>query len=116
MSNITIGTKVEGNWGAMLPTSEGKVIYIKSDDVTIEWDSDDDEFMRTSKVKLDQIHQPGWTSVNGSPIGIFVVEDNNTSILCTVRGCTNEATNQQWSVHPTCDECATPMRKAWRNK
>lgn len=29
---------------------------------------------------------------------------------CGCRGCTNQATHT-WSGHPTCDDCATPLRK-----
>jgi len=76
MSNIVVGTKVIGDWGAMFPNSYGKVIAIRfgrSDNgpalATIEWDDDE---LGEETVQLDQIHQPGWTSANGSGIGIFV--------------------------------------------
>lgn len=72
MSNIVVGTKVEGVWGAMFPTSEGEVIAINRDNVTIQWK--DDANLDQQLVDITQIHQPGWTSVNGSPIGIFVDE------------------------------------------
>ena len=75
MSKVTVGSKVEGVWGAMFPTSQGKVICIEYGDATIRWDNDDnDPGMDLQVVNVDSIHQPGWTSVNGSPIGIFVEE------------------------------------------
>lgn len=33
------------------------------------------------------------------------------AVLCGVIGCSNVATHT-WSGHPTCDDCAAPMRKA----
>ena len=74
MSKVTVGTKVEGVWGAMFPTSYGEVIAIEYGDATIQWDNDEDPGMDLQVVHVTQIHQPGWTSVNGSPIGIFVDE------------------------------------------
>ena len=79
MSNITIGTKVTGNWGAMFPTSEGVVVEINGAPTggvpvaRIEWI--DDANLVEQRIDITDIHQPGWTSVNGSPIGIFVDED-----------------------------------------
>lgn len=83
MSNIIVGTKVEGNWGAMHPTSYGVIVAMFNstnlmDDVprptvTIRWD--DDEVLTKDDYYLEDIHLPGWTSVNGSPIGIFVAEE-----------------------------------------
>lgn len=70
MLKVTIGTKVTGNWGAMFPTSEGEVIAIEYGDVTIQWIDDDN--LDLEVVRAEKIHQPGWTSVNGSGIGIFI--------------------------------------------
>ena len=67
---ITVGTKVEGNWGAMHPTWEGVVIQLGYTDATIKWGDADYE-----EVSLERIHKRGWTSKNGSPIGIFIAED-----------------------------------------
>ena len=81
MSNIVVGTKVEGNWGAMHPTSDGVVVEIDgSTDIygeapiaRIKWI--DDENLVEQRISVTDIHQPGWTSANSSPIGIFVAED-----------------------------------------
>ena len=80
---ITVGTKVEGNWGAMHPISEGVIVAVFNstslmDDVpkrtvTIKWN--DDELLTKDDYYLSDIHQPGWISANGSPIGIFVAEE-----------------------------------------
>ena len=37
---MKVGTKMIGNWGAMIPLSYGKVIefFIETEEVTIEWD------------------------------------------------------------------------------
>ena len=81
MSNIIVGTKVEGNWGAMHPTSYGVIveldgstdIYGEAPIARIKWI--DDENLVEQRISIDDIHQPGWTSVNGSGIGIFVAEE-----------------------------------------
>jgi hypothetical protein len=66
--NIEIGTKVVGNWGAMHPTSEGEVVFVLSDDVGVKWEDSDD----IETVEKESIHEKGWTSRNGSGIGIFI--------------------------------------------
>ena len=68
---IQLGSKVEGNWGAMHPTSSGVITAINDDEATIDWgDQPGDHIM-----EVERIHQPGYRSVNGSPIGVFVVEE-----------------------------------------
>jgi hypothetical protein len=68
--NIEIGTKVKGNWGAMHPTSEGKIVKIESNGVEILWDGE----IEVDFVHLESIHEKGYRSANGSDIGIFIDE------------------------------------------
>lgn len=66
---IERGTQVIANYGAMFPTSEGEVVKCNADgSYTVMFD---DGAVRT----VEDIREPGWRSVNGSPIGIFVKED-----------------------------------------
>ena len=61
-----IGQKVEANWGAMYPTSEGVVYgHIGKRDVLIRWEDG-----TKSEVDIDDIRELGYRSLNGSPIGI----------------------------------------------
>jgi hypothetical protein len=74
MMNIEIGTKVEGNWGAMIPMSFGEVVSIVDNKVVVAFEDDEDgEMMHHTTV--ENIHPKGWRSVNGSPIGVFVSEE-----------------------------------------
>lgn len=41
-------------------------------------------------------------------------EEEAKTKQCGVTGCTNQATHT-WSGHPTCDDCAIPMRKNRKN-
>ena len=65
-----IGKKVEANWGAMYPTAEG-VIYgqVGQRDVIIRW-NDGSKY----QMNLNDIHELGYRSVNGSPLGVFFGE------------------------------------------
>jgi len=78
MINIEIGTLVTANYGAMHPTVDGEVVAIHNQVATIAWDVSDDDgvvvSVRPEAKLISEIHQPGWRSVNGSPIGIFVTE------------------------------------------
>ena len=66
---ITVGTEVIANYGAMFPTSEGEVVKCNADgSYTVMFD---DGAVRT----VTDIREPGWRSVNGSPIGVFVKGD-----------------------------------------
>jgi hypothetical protein len=65
-----IGQKVEANWGAMFPTVEGLIDqHIGQDRVIIKWDDGD-----RMEVAINDIHELGHRSPNGSPIGIFFGE------------------------------------------
>jgi len=68
------GQKVEANWGAVCSSvasvEEGFIKrHIGKDSVVIKWDNGAE-----SEVKIDEIHEPGYRSRNGSPIGIFFGE------------------------------------------
>ena len=65
---IEIGTKVIGNWGAMISTDEGVITSIESSGVEIMWDGETE----VDFVNIDSIHPKGYISANGSPIGIFI--------------------------------------------
>lgn len=65
--DIAIGTKVTGNWGAMFPISEGEIVSIDANGVRIVWDD-----LGIDYCSMDSLHVKGYTSVNGSPIGIFI--------------------------------------------
>lgn len=71
------GTKVTANWGACYPTEDGTIVgfeprpatHFHSADVLaiIEW-ADGGQ----SKEEISRIHELGYRSKNGSPIGIFI--------------------------------------------
>jgi hypothetical protein len=70
MAQALIGRTVEGNWGAMHPLSHGVINGARVEraqrQVLIQWDDLSPEWVNIMSIK-----QPGETSVNGSPIGIF---------------------------------------------
>tara|TARA_B110000259_G_C13633628_1_gene249290 strand:+ start:144 stop:356 length:213 start_codon:yes stop_codon:yes gene_type:complete len=64
------GQKVEANWGAMIPIEDGFIKrHLGVDSVVIKWDNGSE-----SEVKIEEIHEPGYRSQNGSPIGLFFGE------------------------------------------
>jgi len=70
MITPTIGTKVVGEWGAMHPLSYGVIDQLGYGRATIKWGAESC-IAEYEEIDLDKIHQPGWTSANGSGIGIF---------------------------------------------
>ena len=60
----------------MFPTSRGEVIAISGEKAKVQWI--DDNELDVQVVDVTQIHPQGWTSVNGSPIGIFITEDDDS--------------------------------------
>jgi|TARA_R110000764_G_scaffold65210_1_gene136742 hypothetical protein len=65
-----IGQKVEANWGAMYPIAEGVVCgHFGKDNVIIRWEDG-----TKSELDANSIHELGYRSVNGSPIGVFFGE------------------------------------------
>ena len=55
----------------------------------------DDDYRSFNKAKMEHLARKSKQSV---------------PVMCTCIGCNNVATHT-WSGHPTCDDCATPMRK-----
>ena len=76
---IMIGQRVEANYGACYPTRAGIVVGFEEVPArrfsrggifaVIRWE---DTPGTPERVRLDEIHQPGWRSLNGSPIGVFL--------------------------------------------
>ena len=67
---VGIGTKVVINYGAGIPEEYGAVTAIKNDGINDYAVVEGDGFtMTTHDIRLD-----GETSVNGSPIGVYVDE------------------------------------------
>lgn len=72
------GQDLTANWGACYPVAKGKItgfehrpanMFHPADVLAvIEWEDG-----THSKEELNRIHEPGWRSANGSPIGIFTV-------------------------------------------
>ena len=65
---IKIGTKLTGVWGAMISDSEGEVVSIIGNVAQIAWD---DDYENLDHVLIENIHEKGYRSPDGSPIGIF---------------------------------------------
>jgi len=78
ISMIEVGTEVIGNWGAMHPISEGVVVAMTESGYTVEW-AEEDEYSGAETIicsyPIGDIKREGETSINGSPIGVFVKED-----------------------------------------
>lgn len=76
---LVIGQRVEGNFGAGYPTQGGTIIgFDQVPDgrffrggvyAVIRWD---DRPGAPQRVRLNDIHRPGWRSANGSPLGVFI--------------------------------------------
>ncbi len=70
---IEVGSKVEGNWGAMHPIDNGEVTAINGNLVTVQWEQSSSSDLDTSDYLKSEIREPGETSINGSSIGVFVI-------------------------------------------
>jgi len=66
-----IGTKVVGNWGAMIAHSYGTIVakspYVYGE-YTILWEADDVE---PAYCGYHEVYIAGYKTPNGSPIGVF---------------------------------------------
>ena len=71
--NVELGTRVEGRWGMMHPTSQGVIASITDTGAIIAWDEGGQHH-----VAINDIHEVGYTSPNGSPIGIFIQQNINS--------------------------------------
>ena len=68
------GRKVYANYGPLVPRDVGHIVSDSPDDdgrVKISWDENYLVHSYTDSVLMNTIHDEGWTSTNGSPIGIF---------------------------------------------
>tara|TARA_B100000780_G_scaffold225908_1_gene165061 strand:+ start:288 stop:524 length:237 start_codon:yes stop_codon:yes gene_type:complete len=70
---IEVGTKVEGVWGAMFPSSYGKVVAITKSNYIVEWEDDD---LPANSYQKDSI-RPMSERSSGSPIGVYILEDQS---------------------------------------
>lgn len=71
---IEKGTELIGVWGAMIPESEGVVVKVDGNmpyPIEVAWDGD---YENLSYYNIEDIHEKGWRSANGSPIGVFKKE------------------------------------------
>lgn len=76
---IMIGQRVEANYGACFPTRSGIVVGFEEVPArrfshgaiyaVIRWE---DTPETPERVRLNEIHRPGWRSINGSPLGVFL--------------------------------------------
>ncbi len=79
---VMIGQRLEMVCGACFPVQTGLVIGFIDIPATrfsrggihavVRWNGTDEFAPHVEKVLLSQIHQHGWRSVNGSPLGVFV--------------------------------------------
>lgn len=67
---IEIGQKVHANFGAMYPIVEGLIVDISIMGV-VTWATEDG---KEYNHMYDVFRQPGETTVNGSPIGVYLGE------------------------------------------
>ena len=69
MLNIKVGDKLFMNWGAMYPTNEASIIRIE-DNIAFYVNLYGD----LTTVNIHHIKKYGERSVNGSPIGTFLLD------------------------------------------
>jgi hypothetical protein len=72
MNMIEVGTEVVGIWGAMYPISDGVVVAVTESRYTVEWEDYLEEYTLPCSYPIGKIKREGETSINGSPIGVFV--------------------------------------------
>jgi len=74
---MIVRKKVVGNFGACFPLEYGEIISLEAvsragrpaqNFATIRWENGNIQ----RRVRLEDIHEPGWRSPAGSPIGIFL--------------------------------------------
>ena len=77
-SNLT-GRKVYADYGPLVLRDVGHIVSDSPDDdghVKISWDENNlGCYYYITTVHMSTIHEEGWTSTNGSPIGIFYDSD-----------------------------------------
>lgn len=67
---VEIGQKVHADFGAMHPIVEGMITNIEITGL-VTWETEEGDTYHT---KVNEFKQVGETSVNGSPIGVFLGE------------------------------------------
>lgn len=65
---IEVNDRLMCNWGAMYPTEYMTVIAVNDDEIVAE---NDEEIRRFA---VDSIHEMGYRTANGSPIGVFLMK------------------------------------------
>ena len=78
--NITLGTKIIGNYGAMIPLWEGEVVAVETCDVgpsdpevKVRWDNGSTTWMVASEI-IERLPDGSTNAAVGSPIGIYTEE------------------------------------------
>ena len=78
--NITLGTKIIGNYGAMIPLWEGEVVAVETcnvgpsdPEVKVRWDNGSTTWMVASEI-IERLPDGSTNAAVGSPIGIYTEE------------------------------------------
>ena len=78
---VTLGTKIIGNYGAMIPLWEGEVVTIETHhnigpsdpEVKVRWDNGSHTWMTVSEI-IERLPDGSTNAAVGSPIGIYTEE------------------------------------------
>ena len=77
---MKIGTKIIGNYGAMIPLWEGEVVAVETFDVgpsdpevKVRWDNGSTTWMVASEI-IERLPDGSTNAAVGSPIGIYTEE------------------------------------------
>ena len=78
---VTLGTKIIGNYGAMIPLWEGEVVTIETHhnigpsdpEVKVRWDNGSHTWMTVSEI-IERLPDGSTNAAVGSPIGIYTKE------------------------------------------
>ena len=79
---VELGTKIIGNYGAMIPLWEGEVVTIETftvgpelgnSDVKVRWDNGSHTWIRASEI-IERLPDGSTNAAVGSPIGIYTEE------------------------------------------
>ena len=77
---VALGTKIIGNYGAMIPLWEGEVVAVETCDVgpttpevKVRWDNGSHTWMTVSEI-IERLPDGSTNAAVGSPIGIYTEE------------------------------------------
>ena len=77
---VALGTKIIGNYGAMIPLWEGEVVAVETFDVgpsdpevKVRWDNGSHTWMTVSEI-IERLPDGSTNAAVGSPIGIYTKE------------------------------------------